>query len=168
MKKLPVLLFAMLLIFSCKKKEETVDPCQNGFLDAGEELPDCGGNCPPCPENFTSSIYLDVNGVSTTFASKSLSFDGTNWYLSMTNDSLNLNLNLGSNGDIGSYSMAPTGSSCMYFGTSYPILSDGQFAISYHDTVDDRMSGLFQVKFSRPGFLDTIRLTSGQFDYYLY
>lgn len=158
----------MILIFSCKKKDEPVDTCQNGFLDAGEQAPDCGGPCPPCQVNYTSSMYVKVNGITTTFANKSLDFDGTNWYLSMNNDSLDVSLNLGNNGDVGSYTIGATGSNCTYFGISYPIVSDGDFAISYHDTAANRMSGLFQVKFSRPGFVDTVRITNGQFDYFVY
>lgn len=168
MKRIPVLVLTMLLIFSCKKKEESVDPCQNGFLDAGEQSPDCGGPCPPCQPNYTPSLYAKVNGITTTFSSKSLSFDGTNWILSMSNDSLNLSIDLGNTGDVGSYTMSPTGSNCDFMGINYPTLSDGNFAISYHDTAANRMSGLFQAKFSRPGFIDTIRITNGQFDYYVY
>ncbi len=168
MKRISIITFAMLLIFSCKKKEEPVDPCQNGFLDAGEELPDCGGPCPPCQENFTSSLFLRVNGTTTTFSTKSLTFNGSNWILSMSNDTLDIQLDLGTNGDIGSYTMSPLNSNCDYYGINYPVLSDANFAISYHDTSANRMSGFFQAKFSRPGFVDTLRLTNGQFDYYVY
>lgn len=168
MKHLSGLLIAMLLIFSCKKKEDTVDPCQNGFIDAGEVQPDCGGPCPPCAENYTSSLYLNINGVATTFSSKSLTYDGTNWILSMSNDSLDIQLDLGTDGTVGSYTMSTLNSDCDYFGINYPILSDANFAISYHDTAANRMSGLFQAKFSRPGFVDTVRITNGQFDYYVY
>lgn len=168
MKKLSIVLFTMLLIFSCKKKDETVDTCQNGFIDAGEELPDCGGPCPPCETNYTSSLYVKLNGVSTTFTTKSLSYNGTNWILSMTNDSLDLQIDLGSNGAVGTYSISAINSNCDYFGINYPILSEGSCAINYHDTGAQRMSGFFSAKFSRPGFVDTVRITNGQFDYFTY
>jgi len=168
MKCILVILFTMLLIFSCKKEDEQVDPCQNGFLDAGEQSPDCGGNCPPCDENFISSLYLKINGISTSFSSKSLSYTGTNWILSMSNDTIDINLDFGTNGNIGSYVLSNLYSNCDYFGINYPVLNDANFAISYHDTINNRMSGFFQAKFSRPGFVDTIRITNGQFDYYIY
>lgn len=160
---------AMLLIFSaCKKKEETTDPCSNGFLDPGEVQPDCGGNCPPCAENYTTSLYLKVNGITTSMNSKSLNYNGTNWILSMSNDSLAFSFDLGSDGSVGSYAISPSNTSCTSFGTLYPNQSNGTCAISYHDTVANRMSGFFQIDFSRNGFVDTVHVTNGQFDYFTY
>ena len=86
----------------------------------------------------------------------------------MSNDTLDIQLDLGTNGDVGSYTMSPLNSNCDYYGINYPVLSDANFAINYHDTAANRMSGFFQAKFSRPGFVDTVRITNGQFDYYVY
>ena len=160
---------AMLTIFSsCKKEEEKTDLCSNGFLDPGETSPDCGGNCPPCNTTPASYLGLKVNGVQTLILSKSLNYDGTNWVLSISNDSLSLNINLGSTGATGSFPISSNLTSATYNGNSYPDLHDAHYVISAHDTGDDLMSGYFYAKFSRPGFTDTLRITDGTFEYMPY
>lgn len=159
---------AMLTIFSSCDKDEPVDPCTNGFLDPGEDAPDCGGDCPPCNVTPTPYLGLQINGTTTYMSQKDLNFDGTNWILSVANDSLSFNFNLGTTGNIGSYAMSSSLTSAVYNGTVYPNQSEGSYAISAHDTADDLMSGFFQIKFSRNGFTDTIRVQNGVFEYYQY
>jgi hypothetical protein len=158
----------MLTIFSSCTKEEPVDPCTNGFLDPGEDAPDCGGNCDPCDNTPVPYLGIQVNGVPTVMTTKSLTYDGTNWTLSMANDSLTFNFCLGSTGDIGSFAMPSNCTSAAFDGLNYPNQSSGSYAISSHDLQDDLMSGYFQVDFSRTGFLDTIHVTNGVFEFYEY
>lgn len=159
---------AMLTIFSSCKKEETVDLCTNGFLDPGETAPDCGGNCAPC--TFTPSPYLDVqiNGVETTMTTKSLTYNGSNWILAMANDSLGFSFDFGSTGSVGSFPMPTANTSATLFGLNYPDQTSGNYVISNHNLEHEMMSGYFQIKFSRPGFTDTIFVTNGVFGEYSY
>jgi hypothetical protein len=159
---------AMLTIFSSCKKEEEVDPCTNGFLDPGEDAPDCGGNCPPCDNTPVPFFTLKVNDSIVHMDTKELDFNGTNWVLSMANDSLSFNIDIGTNGAIGSYPISATFSSASFYGTSYPIQTDGSCAISEHDEANDLMSGYFQIKFSRSGFTDTLRISDGLFEFFSY
>lgn len=159
----------MLVIFSsCKKKEAEVNTCQNGFLDPGETTPDCGGNCPPCSSTIPASLYVEVNGDETTITSKQLYYDQGNWGLNMQNDSLNIQLNFGNNGNIGTYPISSAGTFALKNGTSYPIQEAGTFSISEHDLSARKMNGYFQIRFlrqlpSNPLLFDTLELLSGQF-----
>lgn len=158
----------MLTIFSSCKKEESVDLCTNGYLDPGEEEPDCGGSCAPCP--FVTAPYLDlkINDVETSMITKSLTYNGTNWILSMVNDSLTLFFDLGTTGNTGGYPMPLANTNASLFGNSYPNQTDGSYAISAHDLENDLMSGHFEIKFSRIGYTDTIFVTDGVFSDYSY
>lgn len=163
-----LILSAMLLIFSACKEDEPVDPCTNGFLDPGETAPDCGGNCPPCSNTPVSFLNLDVNGIPTSMLNYQLNYDGTSWSLQMSNDSLNIQIGYGSTGDIGTYPIDPLGSYLYKNGTQYTGQTDGTYSISEHNTTDDLMSGFFQIKFFRPGFIDTVEISGGQFQNFAY
>jgi len=160
---------AMLLIFSsCKKEEEPVDLCLNGFVDPGEEGVDCGGSCTPCANTPITTLFVTVNGESISMPTKQLTFDGSNWILSMNNDTINMTFDLGTNGTIGNYPLSFANSTCIMHGIPYPNQSNGSCAISEHNEADDIMSGFFQADFSRTGFLDTVHVTSGQFENFQY
>ena len=58
MKKIALLAFSTILLFSCSRKQNPVEPkgtlakyathCYNGMLDGNEISIDCGGECGPC------------------------------------------------------------------------------------------------------------------------
>jgi hypothetical protein len=164
-----MILSAMLLIFSaCKEDEPVVDLCTNGFLDPGETAPDCGGNCPPCSNTPVSFLNLEVNGINTSMQTSELNYDGNSWSLQMSNDSLNIQIGYGTTGDVGTFPIDPAGAYLYRNGTEYEGQVDGIYSISEHNTADDLMSGFFQIKFFRPGFVDTLEITNGQFGNYSY
>lgn len=161
-------LIAMLSIFSACKEEEVVDKCTNGFLDPGESGIDCGGNCDPCIPYEPASLYLECNGTPITFSIKTLSYANSTWTLNAHNDSLSFQFNLGSNGSVGTYIMNPVGSYATKNGTTYLNTSNGMYSISAHNTDDQKMSGFFQADFSRTGYLDTMKVRNGQFEFLPY
>lgn len=163
-----MILSAMLLIFSACKEDEPVDPCTNGFLDPGETAPDCGGDCPPCANTPVSFLNLTVNGLNTPMPNRELSYNGSDWSLQMSNDSLNIQIGYGSTGVVGTYPIDPAGSYLLKNGTLYTGQTEGTYSISEHNTADDLMSGFFQIKFFRPGFIDTVHITGGQFENFTY
>lgn len=163
-----MILSAMLLIFSACKEDEPVDPCTNGFLDPGETAPDCGGNCPPCTVTPVKFLNVDVNGTNTTMQNSELVYDGNAWSFQLSNDSLNIQIGFGTTGAIGTEPINPAGTFLYKSGTQYLGQTDGTYSISEHDFVADVMSGFFQIKFFRPGFVDTIRISNGQFENYEY
>lgn len=170
MKVVFTLLIAMLVIFSaCKKKEAEVNKCENGYLDPGETAPDCGGKCPPCENTAPALFYVEMNGSEIMLSSRELNYDQGNWSLVMTNDSLNIQLNLGSDGNVGTFPMQNQGTFAFKNGTNYPIQEMGSYSISAHDQAARKMSGFFQIRFLRqfpnnPLLYDTLELTSGQFE----
>lgn len=159
-----MILSAMLLIFSACKEDESVDPCTNGFLDPGETAPDCGGDCPPCSTTPIQFLTVDVDGASTPMSNRELMYDGNSWSLQLSNDSLNIQIGYGTTGAIGTETIDPAGSYLYKNGTGYAGQIDGIYSISEHDSSADLMSGFFQIKFFRPGFVDTIRITNGHFE----
>lgn len=163
-----MILSAMLLIFSACKEDEPVDPCTNGFLDPGETAPDCGGDCPPCSTTPITFLNVAVNGVNTAMQNYGLDYNGTAWSLQLSNDSLNMQIGLGTTGAIGTEPINPAGTYLYKNGTQYSGQTDGTYSISEHDTAEDLMSGFFQITFFRPGFVDTIRITNGQFENFSY
>ena len=163
-----MILSAMLLIFSACKEDEPVDPCTNGFLDPGETAPDCGGNCPPCSNTPVSFLNLSVNGVNTSMLNYEMDYNGSAWSLQLSNDSLNIQIGCGSTGDVGTFPIDPAGSYLYKNGTQYLGQTDGTYSISEHDVTEDLMSGFFQIKFYRPGFVDTLSITNGQFQNFAY
>ena len=163
-----MILSAMLLIFSACKEDEPVDPCTNGFLDPGETVPDCGGNCPPCSTTPITFLHFEVNGVNTSTLTEELNYDGTSWSLQLVNDSLNIQISFGTTGLISTEPILASGSFLYKNGTQYLGQTDGTYSISEHDVSANIMSGFFQIKFFRPGFMDTLRITNGQFENFSY
>jgi hypothetical protein len=163
-----MILSAMLLIFSACKEDDPVDPCTNGFLDPGETAPDCGGDCPPCSTTPVSFLTLYVNGVSTSMQNRELDYDGNSWSLQFSNDSLNVQIGYGTTGAIGTYPIDAAGSFLYKNGTQYLGQTEGVYSISDHDVSNNLMSGFFQIKFFRPGFVDTLHITGGQFENFSY
>ena len=162
------ILCAMLLIFSACKEEEPIDPCTNGFLDPGESAPDCGGNCPPCSFTPVKFLNVSVNGVNTAMLTSELEYSGGAWSFQMSNDSLNIQIGLGNTGAIGTEPINPLGTYLYKSGTQYSGQTAGSYSIYEHDQAENLMSGFFQIKFFRPGFVDTIRISNGQFENYEY
>jgi hypothetical protein len=161
--------FAMLVFFSsCKKDEEAVDTCTNGFLNPGEVGIDCGGTCAPCIAYTPSYVYLECNDQPITMDTKSLSYSNGNWSLLAFNDSLKIQLNLGNNGGIDVYPISSSGSFGEYFGNLYLSTENGTFAIYNHDTINHKMGGFFQVDFIRTGINDTLKIRNGQFENMIY
>lgn len=158
----------MLLIFSACKEDEPVDPCTNGFLDPGETAPDCGGDCPPCVINPITYLNMVVDGINTSMQNYAMDYNGTAWSLQLSNDSLNIQIGFGTTGAIGTEPIDPSGTYLYKNGTLYSGQTAGTYSISEHDTAEDLMSGFFQIKFFRPGFVDTIRITNGQFENFAY
>jgi hypothetical protein len=165
---------AMLTIFSsCKKEEEPVDPCTNGYLDPGEDTPDCGGNCPPCnvsgPEYFT--IFID--GQTGSMDSRVLNFDNPGWSLQMSNDSISMQISLGTSGAIQTSAIPAIGTYAYVNGIEYPIQSNGTYSISEHNVASQNMSGFFGINFVRqisssPNVYDTLKISGGQFEFFNY
>ena len=157
---------AMLTFFSaCKEKDPVVDKCKNGFVDAGENGVDCGGNCPPCVPYEPTTAYAQCNGKSISFPTKSILYQNNSWSLSLSNDTLTLQINLGSNGAVGLYPMNSSGNFASNNGIYYPNGSHGNYSISAHNTTTRKMSGFFEMDFSRTGFTDTLKIRNGQFEF---
>ncbi len=163
-----LVLATMLLFFSACKEDEPVDPCTNGFLDPGEIQPDCGGNCTPCPSTVVSFLTMSVNGSETSMSTKTLAYDGNAWTLQLANDSLNIQLSLGTTGLIATEPITTAGTFCYRNGVEYTGQVDGIYSISDHDLSTDLMSGFFQIKFFRPGLMDTLTISNGQFENFEY
>jgi len=169
MKNFAILFLAMLSIFSaCKDKEDEVDPCSNGFIDTGEDGVDCGGNCTPCVEYNPPSLSMLLNGLPFDVTSKSLTYNDTTWTLNVTNDTISFQFNLGTDGNVGTFSMNPSGSYGYKNGNFYNNVSQGIYSISAHDLSNHTLSGFFQANFYRIGFTDTLKVTGGQFSYMSY
>lgn len=158
---------AILILFSCKEKEE-VDPCTNGFVDSGENGVDCGGNCPPCEPNYAASLSMSINLHNINFWGTTITYDGSDYILNVTNDSVAMTLNLGTDGTVGNFNVLQQGSLCTYHGIDYPLITTGTSAVSANDLQNHLLSGFFQVNFYRSGFTDTVKITNGQFDYVPY
>ena len=160
-----LLFFTMLIIFSsCKKDDDQVPSCENGFLDIGESGIDCGGTCSPCSNNEPSYMSFDCNGVPLVMQTKVLSYTNGIWSLAANNDTFSIQLNLGSNGAIDVYNTNPQGSVAIKNGIYYLNANNGTHAFYYHDTINKKMGGFFQIDFSRDGFDDTLRIQNGQFE----
>ncbi len=164
-----VYLFTILIIFSaCKKKSDPVDKCSNGFIDAGELGVDCGGSCKPCEVYNPPSLFLEINGNPISMDNKSINFSDNTYSLIASNDSLSFQFNLGSNGNVGTFTLNSLGTFGSKNGIYYLNSSDGTYSISAHDSLTKSMSGFLQVNFSRNGYSDTIKIRNCQFDYIKY
>jgi hypothetical protein len=169
MRSTTIILFAMLIIFSsCKKKDAPTNPCENGFLDIGELGIDCGGNCTPCVNNVPSYMAFECNGVPLVMQTKELTYNNGIWSLAANNDTFSIQLNLGSNGQVDVYNTNPMGSLAINNGIYYLNANNGTHAFYYHDTINKKMGGFFQIDFSRDGFDDTLRIQNGQFENLFY
>lgn len=167
-RRLPVIVITgLVLTAGCNKEEEvTIDPCLNGQLDAGETAVDCGGSCGPCPVTDYPYAGFTAGGVTGIASVKQLSYNN-GWTLNVATDSISLQLNLGNNGAVGTYTMSASGSSANVDGVNYNTLASGVFSISEHNTTTHKLSGFFQGKFVRvPG--DTLYVTNGFFEYLPY
>ena len=166
MKFISITTILILFLFSCKKKEEVVDKCKNGYKDAGELGIDCGGNCGPCPTVYIPSAQCTYNGSQTSFHTKTLAFANNNYTLTMYNDSIYIQLNLG----VGIHPLLSSGSLITKSGSApnftYSNISNATFYVTSDDATDQRMSGLFNLNFYPTGASasDTVRITSGSFD----
>ena len=98
------------------------------------------------------------------FDAKTMSYDNSTYSLSFSNDTINVQLNLGSDGSVGNYNISPAGTSGAYNGVQYTAFVNGQHAINEHNLNDKRMSGFFSIDFYRPGTTDTLKITGGQYE----
>jgi hypothetical protein len=162
-----IVITSLVLTVACKKDEDPViNPCLNGQLDPGETAIDCGGTCGACPETEVPSAGFVANGAAVTASIKQLTYNN-GWTLNLTTDSLTLQLNLGNNGAVGTYTMSPGGSTSSLDGVNYPTLASGVYSISAHNMTTEKLSGFFQGKFVRiPG--DTLYITNGYFQHLPY
>lgn len=157
----------LLVITACNKEEEpTINPCMNGQLDAGETAIDCGGNCGPCPETEYPYAGFTINGHAVTASTKQLSYNN-GWSLYLATDSVTLQLNLGNDGSVGTYTMNSSGSTGSLDGVTYPTLHSGVYSISGHNLATEKLSGFFQGKFVRAAN-DTLFITNGFFEFLPY
>jgi hypothetical protein len=173
MKFISVTTILIFLLFSCKKKEEAVDKCTNGFKDPGETNIDCGGKCAPCPTVYFPSVQCLYNGKTTGFSSFELDHSSSNYSLKFYNDSLYVQLNLGIYDTVATYDITPNGSfitkSNTSFNYTYNDISSAKVSISEHDKSARRMSGFFTVDFYQANSgADTVRISSGSFTDLLY
>lgn len=159
-----LVLASLLVVFSCKKEEEPViNPCANGVKDNGEEEIDCGGTCSAC--YHYPYLVFKYQGSTKQANDKTLVFDGTNWLLQASFDTVQFQLNLGTSGIVGTYDMEATKSSCIGGQLPYTFVS-GIYGISAHNTSTKEMSGQFNAYFLRG--TDTIKFEAGQFEYLKY
>ncbi len=164
-----LILFAIILILSgCKKEEDPVDPCTNGFQDPGEEAPDCGGNCDPCPVVYIPSLYMEINSAPVSMTSRTLYYNGNAWSLQLANDSISMQIGLGTDGSIQTTPINPAGTYFSMHGISYPNQANGIYSISQHNSVDKVMSGFFRIDFVQQGSTDTLRIRNGSFSDFSY
>lgn len=162
-----IVITAGVLTAGCNKEEEpTINPCLNGQLDPGETAIDCGGTCGACPETEFPYAGFTADGATFTASTKQLTYNN-GWILSVTADSISLQLDLGNNGSVGTYTMPAAGSTAQVDGVNYPTLASGTYSISAHNLSTEKLSGFFQGKFVRvPG--DTLYITNGFFEFLPY
>lgn len=168
-KHLTILTFCtgLLVVAACKKDEDpTINPCMNGQLDPGETAIDCGGNCGDCPDTEFPYAGFSVNGHAVTASTRQLTYNN-GWSLYLASDSVAVQLNLGNDGSVGTYTMNPTGCSASLDGIAYPTLHSGVYSISGHNLATQKLSGFFQGKFVRAAN-DTLYITNGFFEYLPY
>ena len=163
MKYLTLITISLLVLISCKEKETYVDPCTNGYLDPGEVKIDCGGTCTPCPTVYIPSVNIKLNGVQMSFPTKTLSYSSNLYLLTFSNDTMNFQLNLGSNDSVNTYVMSSNQTFAQINSTHYTGVSNATFAISANDKTNKRMNGFFNLTYFVPGQNDTLKITSGQF-----
>ena len=163
MKHLSLLIVILLLTFSCKKKNDDVDLCKNGFKDIGETGVDCGGSCDPCPVVYLPNAYMKLNGIAVSFENKTISELNGNWFLNCFNDTIQMQFNLGPDISVGNYQMQPNNNFAVINGLNYTLTTNGNVGIYVNNTAAQRINGLFQTKFYHNGMVDTLFVTNGEF-----
>ncbi|MBU2020029.1 MAG: hypothetical protein KJ941_10340 [Bacteroidetes bacterium] len=158
-----LLLLSLFILQSCKDKDPEPDQCVNGFKDAGETNIDCGGVCPDCPIVFTPSLVMTLNGKEVSFQTKSMSENSGEFYLAASNDSIDFQIDMGSNSAVGNYTLSSSGHSLLYKNVLYNIVANGSHAVASNNSSTRRIAGFFQMKFTRPFVSDTIYITNGQY-----
>ena len=158
-----VLLCFSLILYSCKEKAPEVNQCSNGFKDPGESNIDCGGLCPDCPKTYNPTFFMSINGIEVSIQNRSIVQNSGNYLLSAIDDSIDLQLDLGSNGDVGNYTLNSIGQQLIYKNIQYDLVRDASHAIASNDKSAKRISGFFKLKFTRTGVPDTIYITDGQY-----
>ncbi|ASS49158.1 MAG: hypothetical protein A3D31_04480 [Candidatus Fluviicola riflensis] len=162
-----IVITGLLLTVACNKEEDPViNPCMNGQLDPGETAIDCGGTCGDCPDAEFPYAGFSYNGMATTASTKQLTYNN-GWNLAISGDTVSMQLNLGNDGSVGTYTMSASGSFASYNGLNYPTLVDGVYSISGHNPATQKLSGFFQGKFVRVAG-DTLYITNGFFEYLPY
>lgn len=166
MKNLSIIFLSLFLIISCKK-DTPVDTCTNGFKDIGEENVDCGGNCKPCEKVVIPSLSLKLNNKPISFGTRSFTQENNLWSLKFSNDSIQVQIEVGNTIVTDSlYNVNSINTFASINGIVYPLtISHPTSNIGFLEylTSEQLVSGLFQVKFYRNGFTDTMRMTSGEF-----
>lgn len=163
--KYPSIIFLVLFALPACKKEKPVDYCTNSLKDIGETGVDCGGTCKPCELVFSPNFFLKLNQTPVTFNSYTFSQNNNDWFLSCFNDSIQMYFNVGPTIDIGNYLIKPSGSFAFINGISYPLIVQSSAVMGIYEnfTTQNRISGLFNTKFYRAGFVDTMHVSSGEF-----
>jgi hypothetical protein len=162
--KLKFLLLTSLIIFqSCKNNTPVIDKCVNGFKDPGETNIDCGGVCADCPIVYNPYTVMKINGTEVSFQTKSMTENSGNFYLATSNDSIDLKINMGGNGNVGNYTLSSTGNALTYNNTLYNKVANGSHGVSVNNISERRIAGFFQMKFARNTGNDTIYITNGQY-----
>ncbi len=160
------IIFCCLLFFSACKKDEPKNYCANGFKDIGEVGIDCGGSCDPCEQVFLPDLRIKLNGTTIPFSQRSFTQLNNIWYLNFSNDSIQMQLQIGSQMQADSnYILDDAGSFATINGIQYPLITNTNSVCAILEIfpVEQRISGLFNVHFYRSGFLDTMKVTSGEF-----
>lgn len=152
-----------LLCFSCKKNEHS---CSNGIFEPEyEEKTDCGGVCPPCdftPTIIDTFLYAKINKTPISFTHFSLS-KTQDWILTFGNDSINIQLNLGDNVNLGANSIKSLHSKATFKVNPYTHLNSGIAVLSEINQTEKILSGFFEAKFVSDDFeLDTLYITDGE------
>lgn len=160
MKNAALIFFLITLLFACKDPEPE-DKCSNGFLDPGEESIDCGGVCEDCPPKLVPACFATINGVDVSFNDLGLQQDNGQWYLNVSNDSIQLFLIHTSDGSVGQYPFDPL-SQVTYNGANYELYTEDAIQIGENNTTSNYMSGSFSAKFYRSAG-DTLTVFSGVF-----
>lgn len=171
MKYLSIIICCLFLFLGCKKKDESKDLCSNGFVDIGETGVDCGGACPECPVVFLPDLRMKLNSTNIPFATRSFTQVNNEWFLNFSNDSIQMQLHIGSIIEVDSnYSLQQANTHATINGISYPLITsiNSVCAITEQFVDEEKISGQFNVQFYRNGFVDTMKVTSGEFTHLPY
>ncbi|RYM32996.1 hypothetical protein ERX46_13170 [Brumimicrobium glaciale] len=162
--RLTMFLVFTLLIFSCKKEEQS---CSDGIFTPEKEVKtDCGGVCPPCdfvPTVVDTYLSAKINGELISFSDYSLS-KAPEWILTFQNDSLYFNVNFGDGDSLGGRPIISNYSFGTINGVNYPDLQNGTVVLAEIDNTENYLSGFFTLNFNKNGsVIDTLAVTDAQF-----